>query len=99
MTRIEPFPPVWRVSIGSGWSLVERRYTIAPGSVADTEFFKAGGFGDSSKMIDMVAAQTLLGRVGKPDDIVGCIDWLLSESGAWTTGQTISINGGKVLVR
>lgn len=73
--------------------------TIAPGFVGGTEFFEAGGYGDPSKMVDAVAAKTLLGRVGTPDDIVGGIEWLLSPGAAWLTGQTISINGGSVLVR
>ena len=70
---------------------------IAPGFVADTEFFEAGGYGDSAKMVDHVAAQTLVGRVGKPDDITACVEWLLSPRAGWVTGQTISVNGGSLL--
>lgn len=78
----------------------KRRITanvIAPGFVAETEFFEAGGFGDSAKWVDMVAKQTLVGRVGKPDDITACAEWLLSSRAGWVTGQTISINGGSLL--
>lgn len=78
----------------------KRRITanvIAPGFVADTEFFEAGGYGDSAKMVDQVAAQTLVGRVGKPDDITACAEWLLSERAGWVTGQTISVNGGVLM--
>jgi len=70
---------------------------IAPGFVADTEFFDAGGYGGSAKMIDWTAGQTLVGRVGKPDDITACAERLLSERAGWVTGQTISINGGSLL--
>lgn len=70
---------------------------VAPGFVAETEFFEAGGLGDSSGMIDWAAGQTLLGRVGRPENIVGCVDWLMSDSADWVTGQTISVNGGSVL--
>ncbi len=35
-----------------------------------------------------------LHRIGKPCDIVACIEWLLSDLSSWVTGQTISIDGG-----
>ncbi|WP_326520034.1 SDR family oxidoreductase [Xanthomonas euroxanthea] len=70
---------------------------IAPGFVGDTEFFEAGGFGDSAKMVEGIAKQTLVGRVGKPDDITACVEWLLSPRAGWITGQTISVNGGSLL--
>lgn len=78
----------------------ERRITanaIAPGFVADTEFFEAGGFGDSDKFAEWAAGQTLVGRVGKPEDITACAEWLLSERAGWVTGQTISVNGGVLM--
>ncbi|WP_082467950.1 MULTISPECIES: SDR family oxidoreductase [unclassified Sphingomonas] len=45
------------------------------------------------------AAQTLVKRVGKTDDIASCVEWLLSDRAGWMTGQTLSPNGGSVLVR
>lgn len=78
----------------------ERRITanaIAPGFVADTEFFEAGGFGDGGKFVDRATAQTLVGRVGRPDDITACAEWLLSPRAGWVTGQTISVNGGVLM--
>ena len=33
-----------------------------------------------------------LERVGKPEEITKCIEWLLEDN--YTTGQVISINGG-----
>jgi 3-oxoacyl-[acyl-carrier protein] reductase len=73
--------------------------TIAPGFVADTGFFEAGGFGDSSPMIDTAAARTLVGRVGQPRDITAGVRWLLSEDAGWVTGQTIAVDGGTVMLR
>lgn len=78
----------------------KRRITanaIAPGFVAETEFFEAGGYGDGTKFVDWATAQTLVGRVGKPDDITACAEWLLSPRAGWVTGQTISVNGGSLL--
>lgn len=73
--------------------------TIAPGFVADTEFFEVGGFGDSARMIPAAADRTLVGRVGRPRDVTAGARWLLSEDAGWVTGQTIAIDGGTVMVR
>ena len=35
-----------------------------------------------------------LGRLGKPDDIVESMLWLLSDASSWVTGQVIGIDGG-----
>jgi 3-oxoacyl-[acyl-carrier protein] reductase len=73
--------------------------TLAPGFVASTDFFEAGGYGDSSPMISSAASATLVGRVGQPRDITACTRWLLSTDGGWITGQTIAVNGGTDMVR
>lgn len=72
---------------------------IAPGFVAETGFFEAGGFGDSGPMIETAAARTLVGRVGTPRDITATARWLLSADAGWVTGQVIAIDGGTVMVR
>ena len=33
-----------------------------------------------------------------PDDLVGTVGWLLSDASAFVTGQTISVDGGTVLL-
>ncbi|SNT36747.1 SDR family NAD(P)-dependent oxidoreductase [Rhodococcoides kyotonense] len=33
-------------------------------------------------------------RLGTGDDVAAAVLWLASESGGWTTGQTIPVNGG-----
>lgn len=40
-----------------------------------------------------------LGRVGKPQDIVPAIEWLLDPDSSWITGQVIGIDGGLATVR
>jgi 3-oxoacyl-[acyl-carrier protein] reductase len=73
--------------------------TLAPGFVAATDFFAAGGYGESATMVDGAAAQTLVGRVGQPHDITASVRWLISEQAGWVTAQTITVNGGTVIVR
>jgi NAD(P)-dependent dehydrogenase (short-subunit alcohol dehydrogenase family) len=35
-----------------------------------------------------------IGRLGKPEDIVEAMLWLLSDASGWVTGQVIGIDGG-----
>ena len=39
-----------------------------------------------------------LGRIGQPADIAGAIEFLLSESAAFITGQVVNVCGGASLV-
>ena len=56
----------------------------------------------ASKMTDYVFEHYLkdiekdcpLGRVGKPEEIVGIVTYLLSRAGAYTNGTTIPVDGG-----
>jgi NAD(P)-dependent dehydrogenase (short-subunit alcohol dehydrogenase family) len=41
---------------------------------------------------------TPAGRVGHPEDIAGMVRLLLSEDAAFITGQSIAINGGRIML-
>lgn len=38
-----------------------------------------------------------IGRIGQPDEIASVVDFLLSESASYMTGQIIHANGGQVM--
>lgn len=46
---------------------------------------------------DEVAAAYPLKRLGVPADIAGAVAYLLSDDAAWTTGQTLVLDGGLTL--
>jgi NAD(P)-dependent dehydrogenase (short-subunit alcohol dehydrogenase family) len=46
------------------------------------------------ELIEPIAAQTALGRIGEPDDIGKVIAALLSEDFAWVTGEHLEVSGG-----
>jgi 3-oxoacyl-[acyl-carrier protein] reductase len=69
---------------------------VAPGFVPDTDLW-----GDrlTAEAVGLRTAETLLGRVGTPEDVAAMVTFLLGSGGAWVTGQVLSPNGGAVLGR
>lgn len=64
---------------------------IAPGLVK-TDFAKA--LWDTPAGEARASSGTPLRRLGEPDDLAGAAIYLASRAGAWTTGQTIVVDGG-----
>jgi 3-oxoacyl-[acyl-carrier protein] reductase len=63
---------------------------VAPGPVA-TELFLAG---KSEALIDQIARQAPLERIGQPDEIASAVAFLAGPDGAWVNSQVIRVNGG-----
>lgn len=61
---------------------------ISPG-VTDTD-----GLVMPREQVDMLIAQTPLGRLGQPDDVADVVVFLASAEARWVTGQNIQANGG-----
>ena len=61
--------------------------SIAPGCI-DTDMNKYL----SKEDLDDIKNQTPLQKIGRPEDIAKCVNWLVEDE--FTTGQIISINGG-----
>ena len=64
---------------------------IAPGSVPETAFKM------TEQEIEKELAGQPLKRVGKTTDIAELVAFLCSDAASWITGQTISVNGGRVI--
>lgn len=69
--------------------------TVAPGAI-ETDF-GGGRVRDDQALNAAIAAQTALGRVGRPEDIGGVIASLLAPENAWISGQRIEASGGQML--
>ncbi|AYF97997.1 SDR family NAD(P)-dependent oxidoreductase [Protaetiibacter intestinalis] len=69
--------------------------TIAPGPTRT----RLGGdaFEKYPEIIAPLAAKTVLGRIGEPEDIGRVIAFLVSPEAAWITGQDIQVSGGYAL--
>lgn len=76
--------------------LGERRIAvnvIAPGAI-ETDF-NGGAVRDNPELNRMIAANTALGRVGRPEDIGAAVALLLSPEAAWIDAQRIEVSGGQ----
>ena len=67
---------------------------IAPGLIR-TRTSSAVSSGESG---DREAEILPLGRLGEPDDIASAAAFLLSKEASWITGETLVIDGGRLLV-
>jgi len=68
---------------------------ISPGPV-DTPLIwdSAAAFPDPARAVSDVAQKTLLKRLGTPDDIARAALFLASDESGWTTGTSLTIDGG-----
>jgi 3-oxoacyl-[acyl-carrier protein] reductase len=69
---------------------------VAPGYVADTEFF--GDRLTQAGHVDRVR-QTLVNRAGRPEDVAAAVHYLASPAAGYVTGQILQVNGGALLGR
>ncbi|XP_017699320.3 NADPH-dependent aldehyde reductase-like protein, chloroplastic [Phoenix dactylifera] len=65
---------------------------VAPGPIATPLFYA----GKSEERIRAVAAESPMGRLGRPEDVAPMVGFLASDAGEWVNGQIIRLNGGYV---
>ena len=69
---------------------------IPPGSVMGTIMSEANKHRFQMPMEQLVRMIPVR-RTGEPDDIANACAWLVSEGSGYVTGQTIGVNGGRVV--
>jgi NAD(P)-dependent dehydrogenase (short-subunit alcohol dehydrogenase family) len=67
---------------------------VAPGTTASERVVAVRG----PEQLAAIGRESALGRIAEVPDIVGSILFLASPDGGFVTGQTISVNGGRVMV-
>jgi NAD(P)-dependent dehydrogenase (short-subunit alcohol dehydrogenase family) len=46
------------------------------------------------KVLVLILDHTPMGRLGNPEDLLGCVLWLLSPASSFVTGITVPVDGG-----
>jgi NAD(P)-dependent dehydrogenase (short-subunit alcohol dehydrogenase family) len=67
---------------------------LAPGTTATERVVAVR----SQEQRDMIGKTTLVGRIAEISDMVGWVLFLASPEAGYLTGQTISVNGGRLMV-
>lgn len=65
---------------------------VAPGPVGTDLFLH----GKSQELLDRMAAEPPMERLGTPEDIAAVVSFLAGPDGRWVHGQTLRANGGLV---
>ena len=65
---------------------------MAPG-VIDTDMLSAL----PQEVLEDLAQQTPMGRLGTPKDIAGVVSFLASDAAQFMTGQVLTVDGGFIL--
>ena len=52
--------------------------------------------GSAEKALDWFVSRQPMGRLGQPDEITALILYLLSDAGAYATGQPFIVDGGTI---
>jgi NAD(P)-dependent dehydrogenase (short-subunit alcohol dehydrogenase family) len=58
---------------------------IAPGGVENNH---------NPEFVLSYSAQTALGRMAQPEDVVGAVSYLISQAANYVTGTTLTVDGG-----
>lgn len=58
----------------------------------------AAPFTSSPPLVESIARQHALGRIGEPDDVAAVAAALLAETGRFVTGQVIHVDGGRSVI-
>jgi 2-hydroxycyclohexanecarboxyl-CoA dehydrogenase len=69
---------------------------IPPGSVMNTVMSEANKHRFPTPTEELIAKNPVR-RVGQPEDIANACAWLCDEASSYVTGQTIGVNGGRVV--
>jgi NAD(P)-dependent dehydrogenase (short-subunit alcohol dehydrogenase family) len=75
-----------------------RANAILPGPFSNLEEAGDNSVAPGDPFLERLKARTVLGRVGNPRELVGALLYLASDASAFTTGQSLIVDGGWTIV-
>lgn len=66
---------------------------IAPGPV-DTPLLRKAVEQGGDRLLEAMKAATLLGRLGRPEEVAAAVAFVASDEAAFITGETLGVSGG-----
>ena len=83
----------WAVELGP---LGITANNIPPGSILNTKMSEENRHRFPIS-VETLVANNPVRRTGEPEDIAGACSWLVREESGYVTGQTIGVNGGRII--
>jgi NAD(P)-dependent dehydrogenase (short-subunit alcohol dehydrogenase family) len=75
-----------------------RANAILPGPFSNLEETGDNSVAPDDPFLEKLKARTVLGRVGRPRELVGALLYLASDASTFTTGQALTVDGGWTIV-
>jgi gluconate 5-dehydrogenase len=75
-----------------------RANAILPGPFSNLEESGDNSVSPDDPFLERLKARTVLGRVGRPQELVGALLYLASDASTFTTGQGLVVDGGWTIV-
>jgi len=75
-----------------------RANAILPGPFSNLEETGDNSVAPDDPFLERLKARTVLGRVGRPRELIGALLYLASEASTFTTGQALTVDGGWTIV-
>ena len=69
---------------------------LAPGFIKTEMTLRDGDLSLVQGKLDLVAARSMLGKVGEPEDVANAALFLVSDEAGFITAQTLTVDGGRM---
>src|SRR5690242_6129341 len=69
---------------------------VAPGFILTDMVMEQRSEEEYQKMIQAIAARSMVGRIGDPEDIANAVSFLVAVESSFITAQVLTVDGGRM---